>query len=312
MENLKLETIQLPMPEDDQEKQEVEETVQELSEPIKESRFQRIKDLYKTNDIYGGNKYESMVAAFGRRKTLKYLKANQSLYGMTKEEWRKTKRDVRNAKYNISRSEREQRKKNLEELNKVIKEIAEDWAKEKSQKNKAFVEKKFALIDKGADKLKGFTANRKKQLQGWVETINNIDSPNDLKKTVHKFFMEEVNSIEKPKFIKRANDLLKPVEEEIMPWYNAIMTLYDTASSVSLDTIIDVMKMTVLVQFYPFIAKYKQYKAITDDLASLKTEMQLVLDAIKRKAEEYGDEAGIPIPPLPPIPDLPTLPDLPI
>lgn len=281
-------------------------------EPTKKDELAaKAKQLLKTQDIYGNSQYETIVSAWGKKYFNMTMKAADNIYGKNDNIWRQIKREHRNHKIKRSKSRKDQIKENFKVLNQVMVELSEEWAKEKAKEWEQKIDKKTAKADEVANKLKDFSETKRKSIKKAVEEINNIASPDDLKKKIYEYFAKKIDSMEEPKFVKMIKEKMEPAKE-IEAWYNDLTSIYEAASSLDLGSVVDVVKNLVLIQYYPFITKYRQYKAIIDDLRKTVIEMQLILDAIKNKAQQYGDEAGIVIPPLPPIPDLPELPDLPI
>lgn len=307
--DLKLELIQIPFPEEA--KQDADNKATEISELAEET----IGDIdTKSIDLYEGLPIPIMVAEWGMDKTMEYLDASANLYeimGMSE-----TSAKVKAAKENYSA---EYGGQTITEETKL--EKAKNKAKEKASSAgksvKEVADKAFAKADEQNKKLKGFTNNRKADIQAIVQLINSIPDEQQLEDFIVNYFLDKAEGkvkntklakkVEK-KLTERIDNQTKPLIDQIMPYAQEIMALWGMASGLSIDNVVSAVTALITIQFRPYIDKYNQYVRTVSDLEATILELTLIIDALNNKASEFGSPIKIQVPPLPSLPSLPEIP----
>ena len=307
--DLKLEVIQIPFPEEA--KEDADSKATEISELSEET----IGDIdTKSIDLYEGLPIPVMVAEWGMDKTMEYLDASANLYeimGMSE-----TSAKVKAAKENYSA---EYGGQTITEETKL--EKAKNKAKEKASSAgksvKEVADKAFAKADEQNKKLKGFTNNRKADIQAIVQLINSIPDEQQLEDFIVNYFLDKAEGkvkntklakkVEK-KLTERIDNQTKPLIDQIMPYAQEIMALWGMASGLSIDNVVSAVTALITIQFRPYIDKYNQYVRTVSDLEATILELTLIIDALNNKASEFGSPIKIQVPPLPSLPSLPEIP----
>ena len=290
-----IEKIQIPFP-----TEEAIEKVEELTNQLSDEVDSSMDVKGKSGDIYGGLSMEYMVSTWGLEKTLEYLEATADLYktmGMP-EESKKISRQRRKLKVSTLKA-------NMESIKETKKKNAEKFSKEINDKLTEHTKKAYAKADELEQKLSSFTEERRKNLKATIQVIEAIPNQEALEKFIIEQFDDKVFS----KVTKKVKEKMKPIEEDIMPWLELLLAIYEMGKSISIDTVVKIVTQLITLQFYPFIVKYKQYNNTLKDLRALTLEVNLIVDAINRKASEFDAPISVVAPP---IPELPVLPDLPV
>ena len=290
-----IEKIQIPFP--------TEETVkktEELTNQLSENTEAAMDVKGKSGDIYGGLSLEYMVSTWGLEKTLEYLEATADLYrtmGM-QEESKRISGERRKLKYSTLKA-------NMESLKETKKKNAEKFSKEINDRLTKNTKRAYAKADELEQKLSSFTEERRKNLQATITVIESIPNQQELEDFIVDWFGDKTL----PRITKKVEEKIKPIEEDILPWYEAVMSIYEAGKSISIDNVVSIVSQLITLQFRPFIVKYNQYNNTLRDLKALTTELNLVVDALNRKASELNAPINIVAPT---IPELPVLPDLPV
>lgn len=290
-----IEKIQIPFP-----TEEAVEKVEELTNQLSENVESSMDVKGKSGDIYGGLSMEYMVSTWGLEKTLEYLEATADLYktmGML-EESKKISKQRRKLKVSTLKA-------NMESLKETKKKNAEKFSKEINNRLTTNTKRAYAKADELEQKLSSFTEERRKNLQATIRVIEALPNQEELEKFIIEQFDDKVFS----KVTKKVEEKMKPIEEDIKPWLELLLAIYEMGKSISIDTVVKIVKQLITLQFYPFIIKYNQYNNTLKDLRALTLEVNLIVDAINRKASEFDAPINIVAPP---IPELPVLPDLPV
>lgn len=292
---MNIEKIQIPFP-----TEETVERTEELANQLSENVDSSMDTKGKSGDIYGGLSLEYMVSTWGLEKTLDYLDATADLYktiGMH-EESKKISKERKKLKYSTLKA-------NMESLKKAKKEQSKKFAKDINDKLTKHAKKVYANTDKINQSLKDFSEERRKNLQATITVIESIPNQQELEDFIVDWFGDKTL----PRITKKVEEKIKPIEEDILPWYEAVMSIYEAGKSISIDNVVSIVSQLITLQFRPFIVKYNQYNNTLRDLKALTTELNLVVDALNRKASELNAPINIVAPP---IPELPVLPDLPV
>lgn len=287
-----LENIQIPFPSED----DTETLTNDLTNNLNDA----MNVTNKSGDIYGGLSLEYMVATWGKDKTISYLETTSDLYkamGMKEES-----SNLKEASHKLKFSDL---KNNMDMVRKQkynnARTALEDINKELTTNTKTAVSR----LDSISQQLYDFSSSRRKEVQSLIMAIDSIPNKSELE----SFVSEYLGGIASDKILKKINERVKPLEDDILPWLEAINIVYEAGKELSMDNIINIVSKLITLQYYPFIAKYKQYNNTLKELRNLTLELNLIVSAINNKAESLGMPLQIASPT---IPTFPALPDLPV
>ena len=178
---------------------------------------------------------------------------------------------------------------------------------EKSKKSKDKVSKQIKAA------LPNSTEEARQRIQNLVDTINSIPDPNQLQSFLNRTLgcnggtVKDNIEVDFDTIKSVASEDIKPVLEQIKPWYDLLMSLKNMKLT-DLNSVITVVTQLVSLQFAPFIQKFNQFSSVVNNITSLTGEINILANAITRKASEFGLNVNMSIPDIPTLPVLGSIP----
>ena len=311
-----IEIIQFPFP--DEANNEANNLTTEINETVEDSNN---TPNAKSADLYDGLplEYMALVDSWGIDKTIEYLNASIDLHkamGMP-ESAEKIENDLkRYQRFNLEANRKLKKEKVLK--------TAKNTASIACGAVKKGADKTIAKADKVNAALSGFTKSRRAEIAALVQVINELPGEDELIDFISSYFLglagkaaskigdkaskSSLGAKVTAKLAKRVDNSVKPLIEEILPYANEVMALYNASKGISIDNVVSIVTSLVTLQFRPYIDKYNQYVRTVNELKLVITELTLIVDALNNKAAEFHSPVKIDIPTLPNLPTLPSIP----